>query len=287
MIKIKSKNVDATKLNQLQEEYQKIVAEQHEIRWPSDQKSKEYKEAHKKYEEISDQLRVKRLEYIKLFFEKFNGRYLRMSFPGSKSDFIYLKDATVEPCDKDKSHSCKIKEGVFYFFNPGKSKFVTKSGVGCYYNANNGLPKFHAFRLDKYDKVTVTEITKEEFNELTAKETLNTDKLPDKVRHMLITWMMRMPFEALQKSDEYKKVRLETLLAQNRVSLAKERESNFCLKNNLAEAIKEAGKKYAKVLTKGYELEIAKSDKKIAQLEKRIEKKEIELGLKKTPKKKK
>ena len=286
MIKINSKNIDTAPFTKLQEEYQKIVAEQHEIRWPSDRESNEYKETHKKYEEIGDRLRVKSLEYIKLFFEKFNGRYLRMSFPGSKSDFIYLKDATVEPCNKDISPSCKIKEGVSYFFNPGKSKFVTKSFCG-YYNVNNGLPDFHAFRLDKYDKITVTEITKEEFNELTEKEILNTDKLPDKVRRMLINWVMKMPFEALQKSDEYKKVRLETLLAQNRVSLAKERESNFCLKNNLAEAIKEAGKKYAKVLTKGYELEIAKSDKKIAQLEKRIEKKEIELGLKIAPKKKK
>ena len=98
----------------------------------------------------------------------------------------------------------------------------------------------------------------------------------------------RAEYEAYRKGLKAKMMEaLETLLAQNRVSLAKERESNFCLKHNLTEAIKTAGKKYAKALTKGYELEIAKSDKKIAQLEKRIEKKEIELGLKKAPKKKK
>lgn len=282
MIKIKSKNIDTAPFNKIEAEFGELIKERNQIRWngPDD------KAARKAYKENEDRQYVKQYEYIKLFFEKFNGRYVRISHQGEKSCYLYLKDAAVEPCDKDKSATC-INAKTSYCLKPGKSKYIAKSWLGSFFKEQNEVPSFSSFRLGSYDKMTITEITKDEFNSVKTNEVVNTEKLPDNVRRMLVDWMMRMPFENIKDSKEYKKVRLETLLAQNRVSLAKERESNFCLKNNLIVAIKEVGKKYAKVLTKGYELEIAKSDKKIAQLEKRIEKKEIELGLKKAPKKKK
>ena len=282
MIKIKSKNIDLAPFTKIEAEFNEIIKERNQIRWngPDD------KVAQKARKENEDRQYVKQYEYIKLFFEKFNGRYVRISHQGEKSSYLYLKDATVEPCDKDKSNTC-INARTSYCLKPGKSKYITKTWLGSFFHEQNEVPCFHSFRLGSYDKMTITEITKDEFNAVKSNEVVDTEKLPDNVRRMLVDWMMRMPFENIKDSKEYKKVRLETLLAQNRVSLAKERESNFCLKHNLVEAIKTAGKKYAKALTKGYELEIAKSDKKIAQLEKRVEKKEIELGLKKTPKKKK
>lgn len=270
MIKFKSKNVDVTKLNQMQEEYQAKGKEVSALRCDgTEEGSKKFNEERNS---IMDKQRGIKLKFMKEFYKLFDGHFIKVSSQGYPSDFYEVKDVTIA-----KTKGKKLIEGCYYniVFNgdmyavkAGNSRSVCKSIMDA---KKQGDSIIRSFDLENWGTMTVTEITKKEFEE-EYKNAVPKD-IPHDLELKLTPWHMTFPRAEFEELVDMKRLHVEVTLANTSVLLAKERIKNLCLYENMTKDIAECkDKKLKTCMHKLFLAEIEKSDKKIEAFERRIAK---------------
>lgn len=270
MIKIKSKNVDVTKLNQMQEEYQATGKEVFNLHCDGTEEGS--KKFNKERNSIMDKQRGIKLKYMKEFYKLFDGHCIRVSSQGQSSDFYEVKDVKiVKTAGKKLIEGCYynvVFNGDMYSVKAGNSRSVCKSIMDANKQGNSII---RLFDLENYGTVTITEITKKEFEEQ-YKNAIPKD-IPHDVELKLTPWSMATPRTEFEELADMKRLHVEVTLANTSVLLAKERIKNLCLYQNMANDVAACkDKKLKTCMHKQFLAEIEKSDKKIETFERRIAK---------------
>lgn len=274
MIKFKSKNVDVTKLDKIQEEFQAVESELPKLKCDGTEDSiKKYNEERKS---IMDKQRGIKLKFMKEFYKLFDGRCVKVSGQGQSTCFYDIKDVKIRKTKVTSNKQfndrcCVVCHGETFAVDAGNSRCVRK---GYLTDANKqGSAVIDRFALEKFwgPATNITEITKKEFEEQ-YKSAVPKD-IPHDVEVKLTPWNMTFPRSEYEELEDMKRLHVEVTLANTSVLLAKERIKNLCLYQNMAKDVTACkDKKLKTCMHKMFLAEIEKSDKKIEAFERRIAK---------------